>query len=84
MARAERPDAILLDVRMEPMDGLEALERLQDDETTRPIPVVMLSASLQDKDEALDRGARYFLNKPYRGATLVSTLGAVLTGSGTN
>jgi CheY-like chemotaxis protein len=43
-ARAERPDAILLDVMMPDMDGPITLSQLQADPTTRDIPVVFLTA----------------------------------------
>ena len=43
-ARAERPDAILLDVMMPVMDGPATLVRLQADESTRAIPVVFVTA----------------------------------------
>ena len=42
-ARSELPDAILLDIRMPGMDGFEVCERLKSDETTKSIPVVMIT-----------------------------------------
>lgn len=68
------PDAIVMDVRMPRMDGLTALATLQLESNTQRIPVVMLSASLVDKDRALDAGATYFLSKPYNGRQLVETV----------
>ena len=75
-ALKDRPDAIVMDVRMPRMDGLTALNELQDNDATREIPVVMLSASLIDQQQALDAGARFFVSKPYDGKDLV---GAVQT-----
>ncbi len=75
-AMKSRPDAIVMDVRMPRMDGLTALNELQDNDATRGIPVVMLSASLIDQQQALDAGARFFVSKPYNGRDLV---GAVQT-----
>ena len=74
----KKPDAIVLDVRMPNKDGLQALEELQQNEKTRNIPVVMLSASLIDQQAALDAGARFFLTKPYQGKTLIAAVGAAL------
>lgn len=71
-----RPDAILLDVRMPKLDGMQALAQLRRDERTERIPVVMLSASLRDEQKALDAGARFFVQKPYSGKSLVSIVAA--------
>src|SRR5436190_16405886 len=47
MARQERPDAIVLDVMMPKMDGLEVARTLKADESTRSIPILLLSAKAQ-------------------------------------
>ncbi|MCD0463637.1 response regulator transcription factor [Roseiconus lacunae] len=64
-----QPDLMVLDVRMPILDGLEVLERLAND-PRHDFPVIMVSASLQDQDRALDAGASYFLKKPYEGSDL--------------
>ena len=75
VAAAENaPDAILLDLRMPEMDGLTALEQLKLREDTRHIPVVILSACVASQQAALDRGARFFLSKPYEGKTLLAAV----------
>lgn len=76
MAIEHQPDCILLDVRMPRMDGLTALARIRDNEATRHIPVLMLSASLVDQTAALDAGARFFLEKPYAGEKLLDAIQA--------
>ncbi|MBM81357.1 MAG: hypothetical protein CMJ78_12310 [Planctomycetaceae bacterium] len=58
------PDAILLDVRMPQVDGLETIAMLREHDETKDIPVVMLSSSAHDQKRALDAGAKYFLTKP--------------------
>lgn len=73
-----RPDAIVLDVRMPGRNGLDTLAVLQRQEETRTIPVVMLSASLPDKRAALESGARFFLSKPYNGQELKAALRSAL------
>ena len=74
----EHPDAILLDVRMPNMDGLTALAELQSQESTKHIPIVMLSASIIDQQRALDAGARFFIKKPYQGTSLVAAIQTAL------
>ncbi|HQJ88599.1 MAG TPA: response regulator [Methanoregulaceae archaeon] len=52
MLRTERPDLILLDIMMEPMDGRETLERIKTNPETKDIPVMMLTAKQLTPDEA--------------------------------
>jgi DNA-binding response OmpR family regulator len=78
LAAERRPDVILLDVRMPRMDGLTALRELKRRSDTEDIPVIMLSASIIDRQEALDAGARTFLKKPYSGDMLVRTVNLAL------
>jgi len=73
-ASEHQPDAIVLDVRMPRKDGLSTLAELQCEETTKGIPVVMLSASLSDQRAALEAGARFFLGKPYSGSMLIDAV----------
>lgn len=70
-AESYRPEVILLDVRLPDVDGLTTLRELKRLDSTRRIPVVMLSASMSDEQAALDSGARYFLRKPYDGDNLL-------------
>lgn len=50
--KSERPDLILLDIMMEPMDGRETLERIKTNPETKDIPVMMLTAKQLTPDEA--------------------------------
>lgn len=67
LARAEHPDAILMDLFMPRLDGLQALERLRSDAATADIPVIFVSARGDDavKAHTLDLGAADYLQKPF-------------------
>ena len=71
-----RPDVILLDLRMPVMDGFAVLSRLREQDRTKAIPVVVLSANTAEKARrrALDLGVQYFLEKPYDPKTLIQAL----------
>jgi CheY-like chemotaxis protein len=66
-ARAERPDAILLDVMMPGMDGPTTFAALQADEATRGIPVILLTAKVQaaDRRRFEELGVAAVLSKPF-------------------
>ena len=67
VAAAERPDAILLDVMMPGMDGIEVCRRLKADERLAAIPVILTTARDLDEDivEGLDAGADDYVTKPF-------------------
>ncbi len=80
-AMAERPDAILLDVKMPGMDGFEVCRRLTAGEITKHIPVIMLTATTTDHRsliEGLECGANAFLTKPINQYELVSQVKVAL------
>lgn len=62
-----KPDLILLDVRMPRMTGLEACRVLKQQESTRDIPVIFLSAKGQAEDikAGLQMGAEAYFLKPF-------------------
>ncbi|MGH2921089.1 MAG: response regulator [Gaiellaceae bacterium] len=67
LARKERPDVILLDVMMPGLDGWEVLQRLFEDEATRQIPIVFLTAraELRDRARGLELGGLDYVTKPF-------------------
>lgn len=71
VARAEKPDLIVLDIEMPEMNGIQACRILKSDATTSPIPVIVLS-SMQMEDEARRAGANHYLRKPIDEPTFLS------------
>jgi two-component system phosphate regulon response regulator PhoB len=76
----ERPDLVLLDWMLPGTTGLELARRLKRDETTRDIPLIMLTARTEEdnKIQGLDAGADDYITKPFSTRELVSRVNAVL------
>ena len=79
-ARSEHPDMIVLDATMPVMNGIDALEQLKLDPTTREIPVVMLTtdAAKDNMDRAIRLGAFKVVTKPFTAGALMQSLGPYL------
>lgn len=68
------PHVILLDVMMPKMDGYEVCRRLKAKDTTRFIPVIMLTAlsDIDDKIKGIEAGADDFISKPFQRPELLA------------
>jgi CheY-like chemotaxis protein len=83
LAEDQKPDVILLDLRMPEMDGMEVLEQLRDNEKTQSIPVIVLTG-ISDKTkirEALDKGITYYIVKPFECQDLISKISLAIKSS---
>lgn len=67
LARTQMPDLILMDVMMPVMNGFDATFQLKKDDSTRQIPVIMLTALGEKKDRivGIEKGANDYLTKPF-------------------
>jgi CheY-like chemotaxis protein len=66
MVKSEQPDIVLVDLMMPGMDGYEVCRRLAAAETTRRIPIVLLTARQNlDTDRVRASGARGVITKPF-------------------
>jgi two-component system alkaline phosphatase synthesis response regulator PhoP len=73
-------DLVLLDLMLPGLDGLELCRRLKQEEKTRAIPVVMLTAKSEESDiiAGLELGAEDYITKPFSPRVLVARVRAVL------
>jgi two-component system, cell cycle response regulator DivK len=80
VARAERPDLILMDLSLPVVDGWEATRRLKSSEETRAIPVIALSAHAMpgDREKALEAGCDDYDPKPISMQSLLAKIRALL------
>ena len=72
------PDLVLMDIQMPGESGLEALEKLKVSHPDLPVVICSASPSQDIQDDALSRGARAFLLKPYEPAALMQAVTSIL------
>jgi DNA-binding response OmpR family regulator len=79
-AAREQPDLILLDVRMPKLSGYEACQKLKEQESTRDIPIVFLSARGQETEikHGLELGAIEYILKPFAPDQLQKRVASIL------
>jgi response regulator NasT len=75
LARSQRPDVAIMDVKMPKLDGIEAARRILDE---RPIPIVMLTAYGHEElvSRAVEAGVFGYLVKPFREQDLLPAIQA--------
>ena len=63
---ADLPQLILLDLKLQKIDGLETLRRIRENPQTKRVPVVILTASKEERHvrEAYDLGVNSYVRKP--------------------
>lgn len=74
-----KPDVILLDMWLSGEDGRDICKKLKENETTKNIPVVIMSASRGLEQTALQSGANAFIAKPFEIDEVVDQLHKLTT-----
>lgn len=80
LARTESPDLAVLDVMMPRLTGLEVTKRLRQQQETSRLPVILLTARVQESDVALglEAGADDYIKKPFSPQELGLRVQAIL------
>ncbi len=76
IAKKEQPDMIFMDIIMPDMDGYEATRKLNNDVSTRNIPIVFVSSKSQKADKlwAQMQGGKGYVTKPYTADKILNQL----------
>jgi CheY-like chemotaxis protein len=82
LARASRPDLMLLDIGMPGLDGLDVCRQLKADPATQGIKIVLLTARVQERDReiGLAAGADGYMTKPFSPRAVIAYVGEMLGG----
>jgi PAS domain S-box-containing protein len=80
IARAARPEVILMDINLPGISGIDALKVLREDPATAHIPIVALSANAMPRDikKGLEAGFFYYLTKPIKVNEFMDTIEVAL------
>ncbi len=80
LARTEQPNLLVLDLMLPGIDGLDVTRILRQDTLTRQIPIIMLTARVEETDRliGLELGADDYITKPFSPRELVARTRAVL------
>ena len=75
-----RPDLLLLDIMLPGMSGFDVCHTLRHEDTTRDLPIIILSSNDSDEDivRGLNLGADDYLTKPFSPSVLLARIGSVL------
>lgn len=80
LAKAERPDLIILDLMLPKIDGYKVCRMLKFDEKYKDIPIIMLTARTNETDEKLGKevGADAYIRKPFEPEAVIDEIKKLL------
>jgi len=78
LAREVEPDVVILDLMLPRLGGLEVLAQLQEDERLRDVPVLVITAWNETREDVLAAGAADFVAKPFDPEELKTAIEALL------
>ncbi|WCT12466.1 response regulator transcription factor [Mucilaginibacter jinjuensis] len=78
LSKEQLPDLFLLDIWMSGVDGRDICRELKEKVETRQIPVLMISASNDIHNSAIDAGADDFMTKPFDMQQLIDKIDSLL------
>ncbi len=75
-AKSERPDAVMMDVIMDGMNGFQACRKITNDPDTKNIPVILVSSKGEKTDKiwGAEQGAKGYVTKPYTKEQILNEL----------
>jgi twitching motility two-component system response regulator PilH len=82
MAKAQKPDLILMDVVMPNLNGFQATRAISKEATTSHIPIVLVTTKDQETDKVwgMRQGAKAYITKPFNENQLVEVINGLLAG----
>jgi two-component system cell cycle response regulator DivK len=84
LAKAHRPDLILMDIQLPVLDGYEATRRIKADPELRPIPLIVVTSYALSGDDrkAMAAGCDAYVAKPFSPRELLATIRRLLPAPG--
>ena len=81
LAREVEPDLVVLDLMLPRLSGLEVLARIRADEHLRQVPVLVITAWNETREDVIAAGAAEFASKPFDPDVLKASIERLLDGA---
>ena len=80
VAKNEKPDLILLDIKIPMGGGISAFETIRNDEITKNIPIIFITAYPSEgvKKQVIEMGAEGFISKPFKSEDLIEKIKSLI------